>query len=635
MKRKIILFLTGGVFCLLSSYTQGQNVVPGSSVTVQSPDHNLIARFYQKADAAGHRKMYYNVEFKGKPVVLESGLGLQQRNQLSESAMNLKVEQRKDWCENLTVTGITTTSRDTTWTPVNGENDHIRDHYNEADVMLVKDDNPIYPLGVQIRAYDEGIAIRYFFPENVKGSYNNVSEEDTEFTMPEGTEAWVAAWAQAAYSKLPLKNWQTEAERPLTLELPNDLYATLAEADMVDYARTKFRLSDTKPNTLVTSMYGEAQLVSPVSTPWRVIMVAEKPVDLLAHNYLILNLNEPSRIKNTSWIKPGKIMRVIKLTTADAIAVTDFAVKQNVQYILFDFGWYGNGYSTKSDASKVIPAIDMPKVIKYADEKGIGVWLYVNQQALTLQSDSLYPLFKKWGVKGVKLGFVQVGSHRWSTWIEKNIQLAADNELMLDIHDEWRPTGEQRTWPNLMTAEGVRGNEEMPSATNNTVLPFTRFIAGPADATFCYLDKRIKTTHAHQLALSAIFFGPIQTLYWYDQPSQYHDEPELEFWRKLPTTWDETKVLQGAPGEFITTARRKGKDWFIGSVTNNDARTLKIDLGFLTKGKKYQASIYVDDPSVQTETHVRILHQQVSSTTILTTNLLPSGGQAVYITPVD
>jgi hypothetical protein len=206
---------------------------------------------------------------------------------------------------------------------------------------------------------------------------------------------------------------------------------------------------------------------------------------------------------------------------------------------------------------------------------------------------------------------------------------------MLDIHDEWRPTGEQRTWPNLMTAEGVRGNEEMPSATNNTVLPFTRFIAGPADATFCYLDKRIKTTHAHQLALSTIFFGPIQTLYWYDQPSQYHDEPELEFWRKLPTTWDETKVLQGAPGEFITTARRKGKDWFIGSVTNNDARILKIDLGFLTKGRKYQASIYADDPSVKTATHVRILHQQVSSTSVLTANLLPSGGQAVYITPVD
>jgi hypothetical protein len=443
----------------------------------------------------------------------------------------------------------------------------------------------------------------------------------------------VTNWAQGPYSKLPLKNWTAEAERPMTLELPNGLFATLAEAGLVDYARGKFRLSADKPNTIVTSMFGDAQLISPVNTPWRVIMVAEKPGDLIEHNFMMLNLNEPSRIKNTSWIKPGKIMRVIKLTTADARNVIDFAAKQDVKYILFDFGWYGNGYSTKADASKVIPELDMPGIIKYAGSKNIGVWLYVNQQALWLQSDSIYPMYKKWGVKGVKLGFVQVGSHRWTTWIENNIQLAADNELMVDIHDEWRPTGEQRTWPNLMTAEGVRGNEEMPSATNNTVLPFTRFIAGPADATFCYMDKRIKTTHAHQLALSSIFFGPLQTLYWYDTPAQYNNEPELEFWKKLPTTWDETKVLQGAPGVFVTTARRKGQDWFVGTITNDDSRTVKIDMSFLPKGKKYVATIYSDDPTVQTATHVKITKENVNSSTVLTANLLASGGQAIYITP--
>jgi hypothetical protein len=349
---------------------------------------------------------------------------------------------------------------------------------------------------------------------------------------------------------------------------------------------------------------------------------------------MMLNLNEPSKITNTSWIKPGKVMRVIKLNTTAANEVIDFAVQQKLQYILFDFGWYGNGYSFKADASKVALAdLDLPAVIKNATEKGIGVWLYVNQQALLLQSDSLFRIFKKWGVKGVKLGFVQTGSHRWTTWVEKTIQQAAENELMVDVHDEWRPTGEQRTWPNIMTAEGVRGNEEMPDATNNTVLPFTRFIAGPADATFCYMDKRIKTTHVHQLALSAIFFGPIQTLYWYDQPSQYHHEPELEFWEKLPTTWDESKVLQGAPGQFITMARRKGQDWFVGSITNNDARTIKVDLSFLPKGKRYTATIYSDDPSVQTATHVRLTHQKVNSSTVLTANLLASGGQAIYITP--
>jgi hypothetical protein len=632
MKIKFIILFAASRFIFFNSLAQGQSMVSGSSATVQSPDKNLIVHFYQKQDNAGNRTMYYHVEYKDKPFIRESALGLQMDNHLSEKAMNLKVD-RKDWCANLSVTGFSTTSKDTTWVPVNGENSTIRDHYNEVDIALVKDNNPFYLIDVKIRAYNEGIAICYFLPENAKGTYYDVTTENTEFALPEGTKVWFANYAQAEYSKLPLKNWPGENERPLTLELPNGLFATLAEAQMVDYARGKFKLSATKPNTIVTSMFGEAQLTSPVSTPWRVIMVGEKAGDLIEHNYIILNLNEPSKIKNTGWIKPGKIMRVINLNTTAARDVIDFAVKQNLQYILFDFGWYGNGYSVKSDITKVIPQLDMPGIIKYAGEKGIGVWLYVNQQALYLQSDSLYSIFKKWGVKGVKMGFVQVGSHRWTTWLEKNIQLAAENELMLDIHDEWRPTGEQRTWPNLMTAEGVRGNEEMPYATNNTVLPFTRFIAGPADATFCYMDKRIKTTHAHQLALSAIYFGPIQTLYWYDTPSQYHDEPELEFWRKLPTTWDETKVLQGAPGEYITTARRKGQDWFIGTITNNDARTLKIDMNFLPKGKKYIATIYADDPTVPTVTHVKIEHQKVTTSTILTVKLLASGGQAIYISP--
>jgi len=625
--------LVSVIFAVFSnSPVQAQQIVPRSETSIQSPDKNLTLHFYQKQDNAGNRTMYYNVEYKGKPFILESALGIEMDNRLSERAMNLNTEHR-NWCSNLNVTGFNITSKDTTWVPVTGENSAIRDHYNEVDIATVKDNNAVYLMTVRIRAYNEGIAISYFLPENAKGSYYDITAENTEFALPEGTKAWFTNYAQGEYSKLPLKDWPGEAERPLTLELSNGVWASLAEAELVDYARTKFTLSLTKPNTIVTSMFSEAQLTSPKSTPWRVIMVGDRAGDLIEHNYMILNLNAPSRIANTNWIKPGKIMRVINLNTQLAHDVVDFAVKQNLQYILFDFGWYGNGYSVKSDASKVIPQLDMPGIVKYAADKGIGVWLYVNQQALELQSDSIYRIIHNWGVKGVKMGFVQVGSHRWTTWIEKQIQLAAENHLMLDIHDEWRPTGEQRTWPNLMTAEGVRGNEEMPTATNNTVLPFTRFIAGPADVTFCYMDKRIKTTHAFQLAFSAICFGPIQTLYWYDTPSLYHDEPELEFWRKLPTTWDETKVLQGAPGESITTARRKGDDWFIGSITNTDARNIRLALNFLQKGKKYMATIYADDPNVQTATHVKITHQKVDASTVLNVDLLASGGQAIYITP--
>jgi alpha-glucosidase len=186
-----------------------------------------------------------------------------------------------------------------------------------------------------------------------------------------------------------------------------------------------------------------------------------------------------------------------------------------------------------------------------------------------------------------------------------------------------------------MSAEGIRGNEEMPDATHNTVLPFTRYIAGAADYTICYFDKRIKTTHAHQLALAAIYYSPLQTLYWYDKPSAEHNEPELEFWDKIPTTWDETKVLQGTPGQYITTARRSGKNWFVGTITNNDAREVKLDLSFLEPGKKYKATIYRDDPLVNTATHVKVSSKSVNNKTVLKLLLLASGGEAVYLTPEE
>jgi alpha-glucosidase len=186
-----------------------------------------------------------------------------------------------------------------------------------------------------------------------------------------------------------------------------------------------------------------------------------------------------------------------------------------------------------------------------------------------------------------------------------------------------------------MTAEGIRGNEEMPDATHNTILPFTRYITGAADYTICYFDKRIKTTHAHQLALAAIYYSPIQTLYWYDKPAFCDNEPELEFWDKIPTTWDETKVVQGEPGKFVSTARRKEDEWFIGTITNNDARNVKLSFDFLPKGKKYIASIYADDPSSTTKTKVRIEKRTIDSSTVLNVNLMASGGQAIWLRPVE
>lgn len=624
------------LFCaLLITDVTGQMIIDSSNVSLQSPDKKYAVQFYQKFNTDGTRTMFYKVDYKSQPVINESVLDIQLDNNLSERAMALKVDKHVKWCENLKVTGISYFSKDTSWFPVYGERNVIIEKYNAVTIALVKDDNPIYKINVEIRVYNEGAALRYFFPENEKGTYYRIVNENTEFSLPEGTKAWHASWAQAPYKLLPLSNWPGESERPLTLQLPNGWYACIAEAQMVDYARTKFNLHKEKPNTIVTSMYTPVDLISPFGTPWRVIMVGEKPGDLISNNDILLNLNIPSKIKDFSWIKPGKIMRVMTQTTKDAFENIDFAAKHNLQYILFDWKWYGPAFSFTSDATKVaIPNFDLPAIINYGKEKGIGVWLYCNLQGLYSQSDSLFRVYRDLGIKGVKFGFVQVGSHRWTTWIEEMFKKAAENKIMVNVHDDWRQTGEQRTWPNLMTAEGIRGNEEMPDATHNTVLPFTRYIAGAADYTICYYDKRIKTTHAHQLALAAIYYSPIQTLYWYDKPSFSENEPEQEFWDKIPATWDETKVLGGTPGEFVTTARRKGDDWFVGMITNNDARILQLKFDFLPAGKKYVANIYSDDDTVQTRTSVKVEQEIITAATVLDINLKASGGQAVWIRPL-
>ena len=201
---------------------------------------------------------------------------------------------------------------------------------------------------------------------------------------------------------------------------------------------------------------------------------------------------------------------------------------------------------------------------------------------------------------------------------------------MVDIHDEYRPTGWSRTYPNLMTQEGIGGNEEMPDAGHNTVLPFTRFICGPADFTPCYFNGRVKNTHAHQLAMAVVYYSPITFLYWYDSPNQYHGEKELDFWKHCPTVWDESIALDGNPGEYIVQARRSGSDWFVGVMNGKEVRTVTIDTGrFLKKGKKYTVEVYTDDPSLKTRTNVRSQTLTLKGGKTLTLPLLASGGAAL------
>ena len=196
----------------------------------------------------------------------------------------------------------------------------------------------------------------------------------------------------------------------------------------------------------------------------------------------------------------------------------------------------------------------------------MGLILYVDRRQIKKQRDILFPLFEKWGVKGVKIGFVDVGPQTETAWITETIQKAAEHHLILDIHDGYRPTGYARTYPNLLTVEGIRGNEHFPTPEHNCTISFTRYIAGSADYTVCYYDPRLKTTHAQQLAMAVVSYSPLQSIFWYDKPSEYHGEPEIEFFQHVPTVWDDTKVINGEIGKFATIARRSGDDWFVRTI---------------------------------------------------------------------
>jgi len=410
------------------------------------------------------------------------------------------------------------------------------------------------------------------------------------------------------------------------------------------------KLTRTGTSSLAAVLDGKVTFTGSFISPWRVVRVASSPAALLQGNDIRFNLNEPPKLAETSWIRPGKVLREVTLTTTGAIACIDFAASHGLQYIMFDAGWYGPEGSPQSDATRVNldPArsrgpLDLPAVIAHAKTKQIGVILYVNQIALSRQLDQILPLYQSWGVAGIKFGFVNVGPQPATRWLHEAVAKCAAHRLMVDIHDEYRPTGVSRTWPNLLTQEGIRGDEESP--TNTAVLDtvFTRCLAGAGDQTNCYFAPRISKmgSHASQLAKSVLIFSPWQFLFWYDRPvgppggpSIIAEVPELDFFKRLPTVWDETRWLDGYPGAHATVARRKGETWFIGALNGPAIRDFSVPLGFLPAGGDDRLAISSADPPATTATKVRIATSVVNRSTAITRNVNAGNGFAAVLTPV-
>jgi alpha-glucosidase len=598
-----------------------------------SPDGSLVLTFAMSHFDGSTGCPTYSVTRSGKVLIATSKLGLTfDAGGLLQNHLAIVSESKR--------------ASDSVWQPVYAEKSPIRDHYNELAVNLQELIPPHRELQLTFRAYNEGVAFSYTIPSQSGLSGVTNLTEQTEFCFDADYPAWATYTAQGVYSKKTIARITNGCERPLTVQLATNLYAALGEAGLIDYSRMKFGPLTGARNSLVSVLDGPVANPLPLTTPWRFIMAAERPGQLLENNFFVLNLNAPCILTDASWIKPGNVIRETTLKTASGKACVDFAVKHNIQYIEFDAGWYGPERTTLT-ATNAIASLDLPAVISYAASNHIGVILYVNWKAMTNELELLPPLYRSWGVKGIKYGFVDVGPQSVTGIVNTAARLCASNQLMMEVHDEFRPSGYTRTYPNFMTVEGVSGDETTPTAVQDTTLPFTRMLVGGADHTVCYFDKRV-TNHwsfAYQLAKAVCSYSPWQYLYWYDRPTNSYnyvdggndmitEVPEMEFYNSLPTVWNETRVLQGSIGQFVIIARRNGAQWFIGAMNAGPTHTFHVPLDFLLAGSKYTASIYSQDPSVPTRTHVRVERSVVEATATLTMTLDPARGEAVKLVPL-
>ncbi|MFF0013804.1 glycoside hydrolase family 97 catalytic domain-containing protein [Streptomyces sp. NPDC005374] len=634
-----------------------RGVLKGTAVTVGLAAAGVAATQPAHAAAAGHSgcdatarmggnaitvsvvdgALRWSVQHKGRTVVDTSALGLA----LSDGTV---------LGSGVTVRRSRPGGGRTTWSPVYGRNATVTDHYQEQRWDL-RDNASGIRFGVQIRAYRTGVALRYLLLD--EGTLS-VSDELTTFAFPDGTTVYSArdenAYLPVAPGSIPVTGTSTTdngplTDLPLTATLADGLIACVCESSRLDFPRLMLSSVDGQPGTLSAFLMEHtargtgavettSTVTTPFATPWRAIVIGSSHAELVDNAELALNLAPPNALTDTSWIKPGKVFRC-ELTTAAGLAGVDFAEARGLEYIEYDAGWYGPEFTTV-DATTPIAAIDLPSVISYATGKGVGVFLYVNRLALT-DADSLFALYKSWGVQGIKLGFINDGTQTMTNQITDWAKAAARYELLIDMHDDVRPFGYERTYPNWISLEGVRGNEQFPTATHNVTLPFARNIGGPLDYTICYGQSRDKTTNAHQMAMAAVYYQPLNFLFWYDKPSKYANPanwPGLPWFNAVPTTWDESRTLAGSIGEYVAVARRHGDTWYLGAMTNETSRTLSLPLSFLGSGS-FTATVYADGtPGINPyQTPVVVSTRTVTSGTTLSVAMAPAGGQALVLKP--
>jgi alpha-glucosidase len=550
---------------------------------------------------------------------------------------------------------------DTAWNPPYGIARTYKDCCEELTIR-VEDLTAGVELDIVARSYDEGAALRYRV-RKVSGGSLQLSGEVTHFGLPPGAQVYASRDEGEVFVSSPERmapvahpdlaescDPEPLADIPVTACLSSGHALVISESDRVHYPRLALMAAPGMQDTLVTHLMrfpGRATGYSgpgstppqnnfrvevPFSTPWRVILVGERPADVIGSAGLVQTLATASLFKDTSWIRPGRAIRSFRdNTTEGGIACVDFAVQRKLEYIEYDAHWYGDG-TDPSDATVPIAGLDIQRVVEYAKERKVGVILYVDRVPAMRQLDEILQTYSRWGIAGIKFGFIWEGRQSDVDWLFDVLSKCGEHRLLVNLHDNLRPAGLERTLPNYIALEGVRGNEQFPTARHNVTLPFTRNLIGPIDYTICYAHEKNRTTNAHQLAMAVVYYNPLTFLYWYDKPGKYAqgEWPELGFFDECPTSWDETRVLAGEIGEYIVIARRHGERWFLGAMTNELPRQMAIGLDFLASGS-WQAHIYKDGPAarVANQTPVSVSQRTVGRDVQLKLELAPSGGQAI------
>lgn len=630
---------------------------------VASPDGAI--RFTLENTPEG---LFYSVSDDGQSIVAPSRLGF-----LLADSVSL---------DHFDIIKSTETSHDETWETVWGESRFVRDHFNGLLLEMKQTDGNLL-VNLEVRLFDDGFGYRYIFPKQSADSLI-IMEELTEFALPADAMTWAMsadnAYLEGYFENMPVNKLDT-VRTPLTVELPCR-YLAIHEAALTDFPKMDLALTDsaTLQASLVPWSNGVAAYVTtPFATPWRTMIIGDKPGDLVT-SYLMLNLNEPCAIEDPSFCKPIKYigvwweMHLFKTywyagnahgaNTANVKRYIDFAADNGIPAVLvegWNKGWEGH-WPANDHFSFTDPYddYDIDELSRYAAEKGVQLIMHHETAAWTsnyeAQLDTAYQYMKDHGMSNVKTGYVNElmdgkedhSSQYGVRHYRKVIENAARYGINIDNHEPVMPTGLQRTYPNLMTQEGVRGQEHSAwdedggnPPVHTVLMPFTRGLAGPMDFTFGTFNydnpnsphARVQTTLAKELALYVVIYSPMQMAS--DLPENYAKHPDaFQFIRDVPVDWDLTVVPDAVIGDYVATARkdRNSDDWYLGVITDEEARSLEIPLSFLEPGVNYTARIYADAPDADWLTNPTayvITEKSVISADSLPVALAPGGGTAV------